>query len=264
MTEKPTKDAAKQKQKVMMIAIGVILLIVGYQVVKMMGGGGDVTPATVPTPGNKPAMTAGNTASASSGMATPGAAPAPVVQQPIEQTQPKPAPVQGNVALLKLQQETQVKYIAALNELQMLKVQKDIAETKQAITSSTLATATAEKNITDLLTVQQAAPPTAFGNMSAPTAPQALPAPNAAPAPAPAAPVQAQKPATPDAPYTLLSVSFEGNRWTAVLSFQDKMYNVSVGDSLPPDGSIVDSIGREGVSLKKEKETRKIAMSPTL
>src|SRR5438105_8732767 len=55
------------------------------------------------------------------------------------------------IELLKLQQETQAKYIAALNELQMLKIQREIAETNQAIVKAKLETVTDQKNIINLL-----------------------------------------------------------------------------------------------------------------
>jgi type IV pilus biogenesis protein PilP len=64
--------------------------------------------------------------------------------------------------------------------------------------------------------------------------------------------------------YVVISVSMQMNRWTAVLGYQGKLYNVSVGDVLPMDGWSVQSISREGVILKKDNDTRKISLVPAI
>ena len=156
----------------------------------------------------------------------------------------------------KLQQETQLKYITALNELQMLKVQREIAETKQAITSSTLANATAEKSITDLLTIQQMPAQNAY----VPPPPQQV---------APAASVTENVPkmvqSFNEVPYAVVSLTYKNNKWNAVLSYQEKFFSVGVGDTLPPDNSVVTSIDRNGLTLTgRDKNTRKVLIAPTL
>jgi hypothetical protein len=42
------------------------------------------------------------------------------------------------------------------------------------------------------------------------------------------------------------------------------MYNVSVGDKLPDDGSIVASISKEGVTLKKDDKIRTLTITASL
>jgi hypothetical protein len=260
--EKNLKDN-KQKQKIIIGVLVLVVLVIAWQVLKPSGdtGVGSPTPAVSAT-GAKPMMGSPNAPSSSSNnaMGANSPPPAPTFEAP------KQAPVLANAEALKLQQETQGKYLAALNELQMLKLQKEIAETKEGITAATLSTATTEKSITDLLTVQQAPSAGQFGPSQPQLQPAApIPQPTSAPQIAPApAPLPAPKPNSPALPYSLLSVSFEGSKWNAVIGFQEKLYTVGVGDSLPPDDSIVEGINKDGVMLKKDKETRKIMMTPSL
>jgi phage-related tail fiber protein len=179
---------------------------------------------------------------------------------------PKQVPVQANAEILKVQLDTQAKYIAALNELEMLKVQKEIADTKQAITAATLATATAEKNITDLLTVQQL--PNAIANAYSPTptlSTEISPT-NTGGSVIPQVPKPVQKlQQQQESPFTLMSVAYKADRWTAVLTAQNKFYNVIVGQTLPIDESVVVEIDRSGVTVMlKDKQTRRITMIPEL
>ncbi len=54
-----------------------------------------------------------------------------------------------------------------------------------------------------------------------------------------------------------MSVSMQLQHWTAVVGYNGKLYTVGVGDVLPPDGSVVSSINKSAVTLKKEgKEER--------
>ena len=142
--------------------------------------------------------------------------------------------------LVRLQQETQAKYVAALNELQMLKIAREIAQTNQAIAAARLATVTAEKNTLLLLSP----PPPAYA--------QGL-----------VTPVSGT-PSMSSPGYTVVSVSQLQNRWNAVLGYQDKLYSVSIGDVLPSDGSTVVSISRSGVVLEKDGAKRKISMVPII
>jgi type IV pilus biogenesis protein PilP len=143
--------------------------------------------------------------------------------------------------LIALQQQTQAKYLAALNELQMLKVAKDIAEANQAIMTARLSTVTSEKSIVDML------------------------APPAQPAVSQNGPmgVNAARMQAPS-PYSVVSIAMLQNRWTAVLSNKNILYNVSVGDILPSDGSRVVEINRTGVTLDLYGEKRKLSMVPII
>lgn len=147
--------------------------------------------------------------------------------------------------LMKLQEETEAKYIAAVNELQMLKVEKDIAETNKAIVTAKLDTVTAQKSMVDLL-----APP------APPQPTQADYAKNLAAGQAGGAPTTGTT--TTTAPtYTVISVSHLQGRWNAVVGYQGKLFNLFVGDVLPSDGSTVTSISKSGVTLRATDGTTK-------
>src|SRR5690348_16893059 len=102
----------KTRQK---IIIGVMVVIVGFlawQVVGMFRG--DSAPQA-------PAKTAATTP------------PPPPMSTPKVAELPQAQPLtQREMQLMQLQQETEAKYVAAVNELQMLKVQRDIADTNKA------------------------------------------------------------------------------------------------------------------------------------
>jgi len=145
----------------------------------------------------------------------------------------------------------QTKYVSALNELQMLKIQKEIAETSQAIVTAKLATVTAEKNITDVLSE----PSKSATKESAPPPPSST---NLAPG-GPGAPGAEGGPAS----YSVHSVSMEQDQWHAVVKYKSQFYDVAVGDMLPPDGSIVKAIDQKGVTLETAGFEQKIPLTIT-
>ena len=178
----------------------------------------------------------------------------PPVLQPQQMT-PIPAQVPGTTptpdqeaALLKLQQETQTQYLSALNQLQMLKVARDIAETNQAIMAARLATIASEKKMLDLLSPPP--PPTSSYTQGLVT-------------PIPSAP-SAPPIAAPDASYTVISVSQLQSRWSAVLAYQGNLYSVLTGDILPPDNSRVISISRSGITLEKNGIRKRVSLVPII
>lgn len=233
------------RQKAMIGVFALIIIIVIWQVMGLMGGESapaPITPAPQGTAGTPPANFAQG----------PANRPSP------QQMMPQPAPLQKatgmtqrEMELMKLQQETQAKYLEALNELQMLRVSRELAETNQAIMTAKLATVTAQKGIMDLL-APPAAPP--------PVAPQAyargLVSPTATgPGLPPLGPT-----AAPEVTYSAISVSQLQYKWSAVLGYQGNLYHVSVGDILPADGSKVISIDKSGVVLEKEGVKKKISL----
>jgi type IV pilus biogenesis protein PilP len=259
MSDKDGMGGFNMKQKIMAGGVVVILLIVIWQVMGLFGGGknGEVTPATQAPPANKPPgqMTASAAPNAPNNMMPPGnAAPAPALIP-----QPAAAPrdqIAANAEIIKNQQEDQKKYLSSINQLQMLKLQRDIAETNQAIAAAKLATATAEQGINSLLTKPLPAP-VPVGEYA-----NKLVSPSSAGGPPgqPGQPMQDMSGVS----YVVISVSMQMNRWAAVLGYQGKLYNVSVGDILPVDGWTVASISKEGVTLKKDNMRKKISLVPVI
>jgi len=248
------------KQKVIGAGVVIVVLIIIWQVVGLMSGGSSATPKTDITPvANKPATQMTSNTPNTNGQMPPGGQNAgPNAMMPSQQPQ-QPVQLQrdltanNNILLLKEQQEEQKKYLSTVNELEMLKLQKDIAETNQAIAAAKLATVTAEKNINDLLTrpaVQAPAPVPAadYANKLVGVVQTGAPQ-NAPPS---------------GAAYVVISVSMQSNKWAAVLGLGGKLYNVSVGDVLPVDGSIVVSINKSGVMLRNDGTRRKISLVPVI
>lgn len=269
------------KQKVTIGALAVVVLIILWQVMGLFGGS---KPTAVPVAkkpavmsATAPGMPAGQHAPGVPGTPTPATMPAapgnPAVpgnaMPPSAASQPgamtpevniRQAPVSVENKLLETQSQTEEKYVGQLNQLQSLKVEREIAETNQAIAAARLATVTAEKSVSDLLT-----------KPSEPTQPEVSVPPGAYsaalvnPALEGTQVVPPQNPPPPPKPmeitYTVVSVSMQLGKWTAVLGYEGKLYSVSVGDVLPEDKSIVRSINKNGVTLvSKEGKRRKISI----
>ncbi|MBX3708388.1 MAG: hypothetical protein KIT56_01930 [Gammaproteobacteria bacterium] len=231
------------RQKVIAILMIVIVLIILWQLISMFGG------SRAPAPVAPVASSATPTMKPSEPGSMPPAAIGTIPSQP---GVPKPAEIpqaqpmsEREAELMRLQQETQAKYIQALNELQMLKVAKDIAITSKDISSAKLAKVVSEKKIIDLL-----APP---------------------PPPSPSdslikniAPVSPMAGLDQEVKYTVISVSQLQYRWGAVLGFKGSLFNVHVGDVLPADGSTVVAIGKDGVTLEKDGVRKKISLVPVI
>lgn len=236
------------RQKAITGVLILVIIAVLWEVASLFKGGksGAATATTT-----KMGSMASNVPGASPGV--PGAPPrpggVPPAPQPTELLPKEAMPTAREAELMKLQQETEARYISALNDLQMLKVSKDIAETNQSIMAAKLATVTAEKNIVDLL--NKPATPPALPPGTFPQAPVPPPAPAQAAVPPPH-PVVSE--------YTVVSVSEQHYRWSAVLGLQGKLYNVSVGDVLPEDGSKVHSINRGGVTLEKDGVRKRVSL----
>jgi type IV pilus biogenesis protein PilP len=228
------------RQKGIIVAFIVIIAALVWQVMGIMGGGSKA-PLTTPTANkNPPAASSGNNSQ-----------PPPAVAS--NQPEVKQVTVQNEPQFLKLQKMTEEKYVGKMNELEDLRIQRQIAETNQAIAAAKLATVTAEKGISDLLTrpMTPAAPISSFSNE--------LVTPTTTSSGSPPAPVTPpEQPQAPPVDYTLISVSMQLNKWSAVLGYQNGFFNVSVGDVLPVDGSTVTSITKNNITLKKEGKTRKL------
>jgi hypothetical protein len=232
------------RQKVTALVLVLIIIIVIWQVSGLFSSKGKgIAPMT---PANQSAMSMkGNAPATPPQQMRPQQANLMKLQEPASQRE---------LELIKLQQETQAKYIAALNELQMLKVSREIAETNQAIVKAKLATVTDEKNIVTMLSPQQ--PQIMPGQYS-----RGLVNPTSGanvPSTAVVSPIQ------PEINYTVISVSQLQYKWGAVLGYQGNLYNVFVGDILPPDGSKVISINKSGVELEKNGVMKKLSLVPII
>lgn len=248
MDKRQVLSGMTTRQKVTAVALILVVAFLVWQVFGMFRGTTTTTKTAAPA----------NTTTAAGGAHGPNQPPM-VVPQQAQLIKPEPAPpTPREMELMKLQQETQAKYIAALNELQMLKVSREIAETNQAIVTAKLATVTAEKGIVDLLTAPaQPSTPAAYAQgLVNPTATAPItPTENAPPS-------SIQPPA--EANYTVVSVSQLQYRWSAVLGYQGNLYNVMVGDVLPADGSKVLTIDKSGVLLEKNGVKKKVSLVPII
>lgn len=224
------------RQKAIAGALILVLIVLVWQISGLFGGGTTTQDTIKPTANLQ----------------------APAQQQLAPQPAPLPKPVmtQREAELLQQQQQIEAKYIAALNELQMLKLEKEIAETNKAIIDAKLGTVTAQKNIVDML-----APP---------PPPQVSPA-GYAQSLATGQPVVVTSDAPPikisqpqEVSYTVVSISRIKSRWSAVLGYQTNLYYVSIGDVLPADGSKVVSIDRSGVILQKNGVRKKVSLVPII
>lgn len=269
-----TSMSGRQKATIGVVVLVVIVII--WQMMGLMGGGDSGSPQA--TSGNSKTNGAGSQSPQSSGPQM-----AQLPQQKMTQEQQS--------ALIKLQQQTQERYIVTLNELQMLKLSQALAETNKDIATAKLATVKAQKDIVDLLTKPAPKEDTAEnyagglsypGTLSAPVsremqqqttglAPGQVPNIPAMPAgstQAQAAAAPAAAPAAPAAPapanYIAISVSQLLNKWSAVIGYQGKLYNVFVGDVLPPDGSTVIAIDKYSVVLEKDGAQRKVSLVPII
>jgi hypothetical protein len=243
------------KQKIIGVLTVVIVAFIIYEVIGLFSNG-----STEPV--NAPIKQASSTQPAQATVTTTTTAkttaPAQIVPTPV-------AVISGSkdYSELQKQREQQNAYLDSVNQLQLLRVKKDIAEVNQAIAVARLAAETANKNMSDLLT-QPAILPQAPAGVGVSVTPgtsannQNTQQPNATPANA--APANAQ---ILDIPFTVVSVSMQSNRWSAVLGYEDKLYSVIMGDSLF-DGSKVISINKSGVTLLKDGKRRKISIQTTI
>jgi hypothetical protein len=229
------------RQKMIGIIFAVVILIILWEVIGMFTGRKS-TPTQPVTTRQATAMNAG----------VPGGLPAqPMTPRPAPLPKQQTALSPQEIALQQIQQESEKNYVTALNQLQMLRVQKDIAETNKAIMAAKLDTVTSEKKVVDLL---------------APPAPHPTPATYAQglvnPAQVGGPPIIS--PSQTEANYTVISVSQLQHKWAAVIGYQGNLYSVSVGDVLPVDRSIVLHIDKSGVILEKNGVKKKFSLVPII
>jgi type IV pilus biogenesis protein PilP len=213
------------RQKITGVIFIVVLIIIGWQGMSLLNSTSSAPPLAV--------------AANQQAMAMRAPKPMPVVKQPAQLT---PREMQ----LMQMQQALEAKYVAAINELQMLKLEREIVENNKAIVAARLDTVALQQKIVNLLTAPSV-PPGAYS--------QGLEG-GAAPA---------QPPQPPQQPsYSVVSVSQLQHRWSAVMGYQGHLYQIYVGDIMPPDGSKVIEINKSGVWLSKDNEKRKVSLVPVI
>lgn len=243
------------RQKVTAGVAVLIFLVVVWQVWGLIGGGGAPKKSTVSLTSAAKSTTTLKSPSSET-MPSPsagGGAPSPstIPGTPSAQNQlPQPAVSPEMAEVMKAQQETEARYMQAVNQLQMLKIARDIADSNRDIMKAKLDAVIAEKKIVDTLSgpsTEQQGYSSSLVNPAAVTPGQ-----------------QGKGAAIPPPPvepgYTVVSVTELQNRWSAVLGSQGNLFSVHVGDVLPVDGSTVVSISRTGVVLEKDGVTKKISM----
>ncbi|MEO8400604.1 MAG: hypothetical protein ABI597_02255 [Gammaproteobacteria bacterium] len=241
-------SGSSTKQKVVTIATIIVFIVIIWQVMGLFGNKVPTTPVAT-----KPVITTKQMSSTG-----PGAQMNPSAVGASAPTQMPTVPIitttKETSSLLKDQESEQKNYLDSINQLQMLKVKREIAETNQAISSARLATATADKSMSDLLTAPAVPAIETPGFTTRIDSTQAT----GSPPPPFEAPVKSA-PVVIEAAYSVISVSMQFQRWTAVLGLDGKLYSVGIGDTLV-DGSSVVSISRTGVVLEKANKRRKISI----
>jgi hypothetical protein len=156
-----------------------------------------------------------------------------------------PAEIEAN----RLQQEAQVKYLAALDDLQMLKVEKDIAETNKDIMKAKEDMITSQHKIVDMLAPKaQPSPVSTLDNSGRPGI-------------SGAGPGTGQPGMGPNnVEYSVVSVTNLRGRWTAIINTGSKLVSVTAGDVMSDNNVTILSIDRSGVLIEKDGNKKKIVM----
>jgi type IV pilus biogenesis protein PilP len=231
------------RQKGMLGIFAVVVIIIIWQVMGLFSGDSAETPAVIKQP-SKVISTA----------------PPNHQKTPVQATQLPDSPVvaqseqspEALAEVMRLQQETQSQYLKTLNELQVLKVERDIAVINKDISAARLERVQSEKEIINLLAPTP--PPAPRPTTEAASTPVIRPASVLGPVS-----LNAQ-----DVKYLAVSVSRLQNSWRAVLSYNNNLYSVNTGDVLPPDGSKVISINSNGVTLQQDGKRVRISVVPTI
>lgn len=236
MNERKPFASMSRRQKTTAVVLVIALVVVIWLLIDWFGGkSSEMSTAASDTglPGSR--------ALVQSAMAAP-------LPQPVASLEKQPAGVSPReAALMRLQQETEAKYVALLNQLQILKVQRDIAETNKAIMAAKLDTITSQKGIVNTLTAKPSQPVSTTPGFVSQTV------------------IQPKAGLTSEASYTVVSISQLSHKWSAVVSYEGNLYHVSIGDVLPSDGSKVILINRTGIVIvTKSGERRKISMVPVI
>jgi hypothetical protein len=233
-----SNSVGSSRQKI--IAVGVVLLVIFllWEIYGMMSGSSEPFSSTTHSQlaaNSQPKMETPKTVS--------------IVSQTAADTSV------ADAMMLQQQQDLERKYIAAVNELQMLKVSKDIADANKDIAKSKLEMVMAQKVVVEQLEPTAIQPGSYAAALNNPGATQQI-----------GAPVSGKKMPTQAAsddessPYTVISVSQLQNKWGAVLGYQGTLIHVYIGDSLPLEHAQVVAIDNDGIEIEKDGKRKKIAL----
>lgn len=132
--------------------------------------------------------------------------------------------------------EKQMAYLKAVNDLQMLQLQQQIAQTKQQIAQAELQAAQSNKQLQAII----APPPSPlFQNTEQNQPPQAM----------------QTTIVPPPSDYKLEYLANEGGKWQVILSSNGALINGTMGTVLP-DGSTITNISGNSVTLTLDNRTR--------
>jgi len=262
-----TMSGLSSKQKIIGVVAVILLGVVIWQIIGLFTGDNGSASAPVTTTPVK-----SNSIMSANGPSSMNQAPnAPKMTAPNMTPLPPAAPQQIQAAamvssddkatseMIKDQEKNQIQYLGSLNKLQNLKVEREIAETSQAIATAKLTTAKAEKDMSDLLTQttqKQQISLQDYANKLAANPTNALTGmPPTGPATVTVSTTKETAATIPAPEYVVLSVSMLRDKWNAIIGNKGKLYNVSVGDVLPDDNSIVTAINTNGVTLRVHNQS---------
>lgn len=264
----------KKRQTITIVLIIGIVIFLIWQITDMLGTGGGATEIT----SDRSQNAADNSSQTDGSPAQNGNGNTPQTKPQTQQIAQKLPMSEREAELLRLQQQTQTKYIEAVNQLQMLKLSLQIAETNKNIMAAKLATIKDQKDIVELLeppkksivadytrSLQAPVQPTQPTSGNASTGQE-----EASPRPIEQMAVQAPQPSVmtqqeePSVAYTVVSVSKINDRWSAVIGVQGALFSIHVGDIIPADGSKVISINSRGIVLERNGKERKVSLVPII
>lgn len=216
------------RKKATIGAFVVIVLVIVWQVIGLFGGSGESAPEAD-----------AQAAAAQSSLPTPKPAPVATAEQAAQVSQ-------DDQEMQRVLKETQARYIAAVNEVQLMKVAQDMADINAKIMKSKEDTVTSQKKIVDMLTQPD---PSTMQQSDVTSDGQAV-----------SGQTQQGGLIQKDVTYSVVSISQLRGKWGAVLSYGSNLYSVHVGDVLPTDNSSVISINKSSVVLEKDGVRSKISM----
>lgn len=227
------------KKIIMLLVILGMFGLVAWQGMEMFGGGGEAPEQAkakvIPNPD----------------------IPKPATMSQAKAEKAKAAPMtEREIQLMQEQQRMQEKYMATLSNLQQLTADLAIAEANKLIMKARQETIESQKKIVTILT-----PPEPTKNYSESLSSPGGTATASSTTGAATTGTQAAQSSPGFGNVTVVSVTNIRGKWNAVVGANGKLYNLSIGDTLPTDGSVVTSISKSGITLTKDDKEVKVAMN---